>query len=555
MRPETKALQPERPNSIWFSVGAPIAALLFAITLGGFTLLYDLAKDQDETYKNNSTILVQRAIAGRVESLATLANDYGEWDVAYQNVTTTWNEQWVRDNIYATAVDGTLIVRPSLGLRYNYTSGVGARYAAHNAIVGSSEEVRRLASTTLAAPYEIGRAGKSTLQKVKGELALISLSPVRPSRTGGSAGLNGVRKDVLVTVEYMSAERLAAIGKAINVEGLAIFAGAASPEADSLMIYSALLNSRGQTVGWVGWKNTMPGTASFKTRSVAIFIGLIFAFVLAFLTSARLVRSQLQVLDTARKTAEVANRVKSEFLANMSHELRTPLNSVIGYAEIIQEDAAMGHTTGVSDDASRIKRSATHLLALINDLLDHSKIEAGKMDIYPEVVGLEGVLSDVVESLESRAQANNVSLSVACDPEIGEAMIDPIRFKQCLLNVAGNAVKFTKDGKVTIAMRPIVLENTPSIRITIKDNGIGMDAEVLSRLFQPFEQADGSTTRNFGGSGLGLAITKQLVEAMDGTISVESESGKGSTFVIIVPRGNVVIGTDAAVSEEPALAA
>ena len=134
-------------------------------------------------------------------------------------------------------------------------------------------------------------------------------------------------------------------------------------------------------------------------------------------------------------------------------------------------------------------------------------------------------------------------------------MIDPVRFKQCLLNVASNAVKFTKDGVVNIAMRPVNLPSGPSIRITINDSGIGMNPEVLSRLFQPFEQADSSTTRNYGGSGLGLAITKQLVEAMGGSISVESVSGRGSTFVIVVPRGDVETVADTIATQPNDMAA
>jgi signal transduction histidine kinase len=211
------------------------------------------------------------------------------------------------------------------------------------------------------------------------------------------------------------------------------------------------------------------------------------------------------------------------------------LNSVIGYAEIIQEDVEMGNIKGAVSDAARIQRSATHLLTLINDLLDHSKIEAGKMDINPELTHLEDVVMDVVDSLETRAQANNNKIIVNCDPITGEAMIDPVRFKQCLLNVAGNAVKFTKDGTVTLAMRPVERDGLACFRISISDTGVGMNGDALSRLFNPFEQADGSTTRNFGGTGLGLSITKHLVEAMGGDVSVQSEPGKGSTFTLIFP--------------------
>ena len=555
MRRRLEKIQSEGLRSIWFSVGAPIAALLVAITFGGFSLLYDLAKDQDATYSKTTKVLFERAIQSRIDGLSTLTNDYAEWDLAYNQVTITWDQNWINDNIYAEAVDGTMIFRPDLGLRYVFTSKVGASHATHNAEVGNSLEVKNMAQKLLAEPIDTGRSGKSTIQDLDGELALIYMSPIRPSRGNGVSDMSPQRKDVIIAVEYLTATRLAAIAKSINVQGLTYVTGSKAPAVRPDFIYKAVKNRGGSTIAWLGWQHKMPGTLSFKDRGVSIFVGLFIAFVLAFLLSAHLVRAQLKILEAAREAAEVANRVKSEFLANMSHELRTPLNSVIGYAEIIQEDAQMGNTDGVSSDASRIQRSATHLLSLINDLLDHSKIEAGKMDICPEIVNLEDTLRDVVDSLQVRAQANNVSLTTTCDPKTGLAMIDPVRFKQCLLNVASNAVKFTKDGVVNIAMRPVNLPSGPSIRITVNDSGIGMNPEVLSRLFQPFEQADSSTTRNYGGSGLGLAITKQLIGAMGGSISVESVSGRGSTFVIVVPRGDVETVADTMATQPNDMAA
>jgi sensor domain CHASE-containing protein len=365
IRSKSGVFENGRQSSIWLSVGAPIAALLFAITFGGFSLLYDLAKDQDSTNASNTEVLVQRAIEGRLEGLATLANDYGEWDAAYQNITLGWDLAWVGDNVYAEAIDGTLIFRPSFGLRYNFTSKVGAPHAGQNLIVGNSPEVRKLAEDLLKEPPRVGRSGRSTIQASNGDLALIYMSPVRPSRVSDGVGLNATRKDVILTVEYITSERLAVIAKATNVQGLSFVAGAAPPATNPDLSYSVLKNSQGEAIGWLGWKNSRPGTASFEARGVAIFGGLIFLFVLAFVLSARLVRSQLKVLYAARETAEAANRIKSEFLANMSHELRTPLNSVIGYAEIIQEDAQFGNTESVGADAARIQRSATHLLALI----------------------------------------------------------------------------------------------------------------------------------------------------------------------------------------------
>jgi signal transduction histidine kinase len=525
--------------SVWMSVGLPIAALLLVIFGAAFSLLYDLAKGGDRAYAANSTVLVSRAIQGRLDGISTLANDYTEWDLAYQAITENWDETWVKENIYVTAVSSSLVYRPGLGIRFAYTAPKFAQHTQQSLEIGGSAQVKQLAIDVLAQEAIPGLMGKSTMQSLDGNIALIHVSPFRPSGASGDFLANAVRKDVAIVVDYLTPSRLRDLGTAVDVSNLTFEVGAGPPDKDATDIIYPIKSAENQVIGWLKWKNKMPGTTGFAKRGTAILGGILVAFLVAFIVSAHLVRVQLKIHDTARQTAEAANRVKSEFLANMSHELRTPLNSVIGYAEIIQEDAQMGQTEAVGKDAQRIQRSATHLLALINDVLDHSKIEAGKMDIHPEIVDLASTLSDVAESLCSRAKGNNVTLSVACDPEIGDAMIDPVRFKQCLLNVASNAVKFTKDGDVTIAMRPVTLETGPSIRVTITDSGIGMDAEVLSRLFQPFEQADGSTTRNFGGSGLGLAITKQLVEAMGGSICVESELGKGSTFVMIFPRGEL----------------
>jgi signal transduction histidine kinase len=530
----------EKKNlSVYLSVGGPIIALLIAIAVGGFTLLYDLAREQDRSYVQNTTVLVDRAVESRTQALATLSQDYSKWDSAYELVTLSWNQKWVDENIYVTAVDASLIYRPGVGVRHTSISELGAPSTTELEAFFANPRIEDLTSELLADPTSQADMGRSTIQDLDGTLALVYLSPFRPSGKSGAYRPDAVRKDVAVVVDVLTPQKLDAIARSINLAGFRYIPGVTRPKTGSKTLATPLRNSEGVAVGWLAWDNGRPGTTSFLKRSAAILIGLAGLFALSFLVSAWLVQSQLCILDKARETAEAANKVKSEFLSNMSHELRTPLNSVIGYAEIIQEDIAGGDSTGAIKDAARIQRSATHLLTLINDLLDHSKIEAGKMDIHPEIVALEEVINDVTDSLQGRANANNVTLTMACDPDIGDAYIDPVRLRQCLLNVASNAVKFTKDGSVTLAMRPVTLDGVGCIRVSVTDTGIGISKEALSRLFNPFEQADGSTTRNFGGTGLGLSITKHLVEAMGGKVSVESTPGKGSTFTLIFPRGQI----------------
>jgi signal transduction histidine kinase len=522
-------------NSIWRSVGAPIAALLIAISVGVFTLLHDIAGEQDRNFENNTRVLVDRAIQERILSLETSATDTAEWDAAYQAISVKWDQNWVNENMYIVSVDNSIIYRPDVGVRYSYLSKTGEQFAADSAVLVKQPELQKIAKSLLNQEITNRPIGKATPVSSNGMLTIVYMSPLRRADKTTGNGPPSVRKDIIMLVDYVPNSQLAEIASTLNIKDFRFIAGGNARPAIRDTILHPVLNQQNQPIGWLAWKNEMPGTASFKSRAVAIFLGLAVCSILSFLISAWLVRAQLQVLERARETAEAANRVKSEFLSNMSHELRTPLNSVIGYAEIIQEDVSMGDTNGAAADAARIQRSATHLLTLINDLLDHSKIEAGKMDINPEETELLSLVHDVVDTLRTRAEANNVTLSVRSDPDMGSALIDPIRFKQCLLNIAGNAVKFTKDGSVTLAMRPVTLAGVDSFRVSIIDTGIGIDSDALSRIFTPFEQADGSTTRNFGGTGLGLAITKHLTEAMDGEVTVESEVGKGSTFTLIFP--------------------
>jgi signal transduction histidine kinase len=528
-----------RKYSIYLSVGMPIIALLVAISIGGFILLYDLARTQDRTYVENTTVLVDRAIQSRVGELRTLTNDYSEWDAGYQAITVKWDQHWIEQNIYVTGIDASIIYRPGVGIRYSYSPTASSSSQELVRGINASKEFDDMSRKLLDTSNAGSATGGTTVKDIEGTAVLLYASPFRPSGKLGGFSASEVRKDVAIAAEFLTPRKLDAIARSINIAGFRYISGAARPNQSERDLLSPLLDIDGNPVGWLAWDNAFPGTVSFLRRGPAIFVGLAGLFALSFLLSGWLVKSQLLVLQKARETAEAANRVKSEFLSNMSHELRTPLNSVIGYAEIIQEEVNAGDVSGVTKDAARIQRSATHLLTLINDLLDHSKIEAGKMDIHPERVALEEILSDVADSLQGRASANNVTLTTLCDPEIGEAMIDPVRLRQCLLNVASNAVKFTKDGSVTLAMRPVDLKGVPSFRVSVIDTGIGISKEALSRLFNPFEQADGSTTRNFGGTGLGLSITKHLAEAMGGQVTVESEPGKGSTFTLIFPRGHV----------------
>ena len=237
-------------------------------------------------------------------------------------------------------------------------------------------------------------------------------------------------------------------------------------------------------------------------------------------------------LEQARELSEVANRTKSQFLANMSHELRTPLNAIIGYSEILQEDAADGGQEHFVTDLKKIEGAGRHLLGLINDILDLSKVEAGKMEVFIEEVDIPSLLEEVGAIIRPLVAKSGNTLELRVAPEIGSIRTDRTKVKQCLLNVLSNASKFTQNGKLTLA---IERTDRATVQMTISDTGIGMSPAQLGRLFQAFSQADASTTKKFGGTGLGLAITRHFCRLLGGDISVASRVGEGSTFTIVIP--------------------
>jgi signal transduction histidine kinase/CheY-like chemotaxis protein/HAMP domain-containing protein len=245
-------------------------------------------------------------------------------------------------------------------------------------------------------------------------------------------------------------------------------------------------------------------------------------------------RTQNLELEEARELSEVANRTKSQFLANMSHELRTPLNAIIGYSEILQEDAADNGQEQLVPDLKKIEGAGRHLLGLINDILDLSKVEAGKMDVFVEEIDISSLLDEVRSIITPLVAKNGNKLEVRVADHVGSMRSDRTKLKQCLLNVLSNASKFTQDGKLTVQVRRLVTDG-PMIQIMISDTGIGMNEEQIGRLFQAFSQADASTTKKFGGTGLGLAITRHFCRLLGGDISVASAPHIGSTFTIILP--------------------
>ncbi len=244
-----------------------------------------------------------------------------------------------------------------------------------------------------------------------------------------------------------------------------------------------------------------------------------------------LVEARTAEANHARDEAVRASQAKSQFLANMSHELRTPLNAIIGYSEMLEEEAQDGGMADFIPDLRKIHGAGKHLLGLINDILDISKIEAGKMDLYLESFELAPKLREISGTVRPMLEANGNALVLEGLEDAGAMHSDLTKIRQILFNLLSNAIKFTRHGWITLK----VARDAQWVTFSVNDTGIGMTPEEVERLFQPFTQADASTTRKYGGTGLGLAISKRFCDALDGDITIKSEPGTGSLFTLRVP--------------------
>jgi signal transduction histidine kinase len=264
-----------------------------------------------------------------------------------------------------------------------------------------------------------------------------------------------------------------------------------------------------------------------------LLVAMSFLLVMIVLLFNRFSGKAIQRITAYAAAAQQANQAKSEFLANMSHELRTPLNAIIGFSEVLKQGQAGDLTVRQKEFSGEIYDSGQHLLSLINDILDLSKIEAGKMTLELEKTDLALLLESCLAIVREKALAHGISLQSQAAGDLGAAMVDTRKFKQMVYNLLSNAVKFTPDGgRILLDAQRTA---TGQIEFSVSDTGIGIAAKDLPRLFSPFEQLDGSLARKYEGTGLGLSMVKRLAELHGGTVSAFSELGKGSRFTVRMP--------------------
>ena len=285
----------------------------------------------------------------------------------------------------------------------------------------------------------------------------------------------------------------------------------------------------GEVVGALVVRRKRPG--EFRANTVDLLKTFAAHSVLA-IQNARLFR---EIEEKSRQLAE-ASQHKSQFVSSMSHELRTPLNAIIGLTEMMVTNAARFGTEKAAEPLQRVNRAGTHLLGLINQVLDLSKIEAGKLELNPQTVQLAPLIDEVVGTARQLAEQNKNRLLAEVQDDLGSLTVDPMRLRQILLNLLSNACKFTKEGEVALRGRR-VSEGRGWIECPVADTGIGMTPEQQAKLFEEFTQADTTTAQRFGGTGLGLAITRKLARMMGGDVTVTSELGKGSVFTVRLPAG------------------
>ena len=527
--------KPSRQRQIWLSIGTPIFLLNIVVCVGGIFLLAEFARRQDSEFVVSTQRLAASAIEGQARALSNTTKDYALWNDAFNAITLDWDAEWVEENYVSAIADGLVVFREDRRVRYSWSRemvdeggpGVAAAVAERAA---SAEELNRISAAALVEDMTISR-----LIAVGERPVLVAVAPVSfedEARRG--AGRQASEVDFVASVDVLNAYELLEIGDTLGLRDLAFSASLHEPEHESGHVHLALPDGEGANAGYLTWRNERPGSASFLSNLWPMTLFLLLTGIVTVLLVRRSVARQLEAMAHADAAAE-ANQAKSSFIATMSHELRAPLDAIIGYAELLSEEHLDRGLPELSADSEKIQKAGMHLLQLINDILDHSKIDADKLTLQPDHLRAEEILAEVVNIIEPLARDQGDKLRTCVEDGVAEVFADHMRLRQCLLNLASNAVKFTRNGAVTLHVRNGQKHGRGFVVFDVIDTGIGIAPDALTSLFAPFEQTDRSITREYGGAGLGLSITRKLARAMGGDVFVASAIGQGSTFSLWIP--------------------
>jgi len=357
-------------------------------------------------------------------------------------------------------------------------------------------------------------------------------------RAEATYGYSPALKDIVERTPW-KAGRESAIGRVL-LERAPIHVLDAETDPEYQMVEMQKIGGYHSILGVPLLREGMPtGALVLARRSVRAFTDRQIELVTNFASQAVIAIENVRLFDEIQdksRQLELASERKSQFLASMSHELRTPLNAIIGLTDMLVTNAARFGTEKAQEPLQRVNRAGTHLLGLINQVLDLSKIEAGKLELNPQTVQLAPLINEVIGTAGQLAEQNKNRLVVDTQENLGALTVDPMRLRQILLNLLSNACKFTKEGEVRLRARRVA-NGREWIELAVADTGIGMTPEQQAKLFEEFSQGDAMTAQRFGGTGLGLALSRKLARMMGGDVTVTSEPGKGSVFAVRLPGG------------------
>lgn len=514
----------------WLGVGAPIVALVAVTITLAVVVFLQFAQDQDRAFERNSATLVQSGLDGRARMMGAVGLDYANWDAAFDNISGRWNTEWIESNFYSSVADSLVLFRQNGAVRYSWSSesyeSQQSEIAALAAEAGASlTNLRQLARTPTPADTVA-----QVYARLGDQLLIVAVIPITREDNGERIAYNPIRGyDYLAVVQVVDAEGFVRAGDSMSLENFHFAAADAHVASD--MISLPVANPTGAPIGNLVWRNVHPGSAAFRARISPVVLALLGIGALTLWITRHVVVGQIRAMAGAQ-AAQEASRVKSEFLAKVGHELRTPLNGIIGYAEIIQEET---DSPTARSDADRILSAARHLNELLIDILDQSRLDAGRIVVKREVLPVVGMVAEVHGLMRPTARTAGVTLTVQPSAAAGYVVSDHVRLRQCLLNLIGNAIKFAPRGNVTIKTRLEERHGGDVVVFDVTDDGIGIAKADQENLFKPFSQANAQIGEIYGGAGLGLSIARDLAHAMGGDISVTSELGQGATFSLSMP--------------------